>query len=159
MTNEERRMISCKDVRRRIAEPSSLRSEAIPEPIRAHLAQCPTCSGELAVLRLERGILTAAAEGPTPPDGFAEGVQSALSRRASARLEPDPWRPAWGLVPAFAATAVVLLLLLQTAPELITPAGLLPTEGLSASEQLVLGTSRQPDMDQILTAVLDQAEP
>ncbi len=152
-------MISCKDVRRRIAELSSLRPEAIPATIREHLVRCRTCSEELAALRLERGVLVATSEGPMPPPGFARAVQSALSRQASVRLEPDLWRPAWGLVPAFAATAVLLLFLLQSAPATTTQVGLLLTEGLSPSEQIVLGTSRQPDMDQILTAVLGQSEP
>ncbi len=152
-------MISCKDARRQLAQLPSLRPEAIPEPIGQHLRQCSSCAEELAVLRLERGILAAAADGPAPPAGFAEAVQAALPRRAPARPEPDLWRPAWGLVPAFAATAAALLLVLQTAPVDTTQAGLLPLEGLSAGEEIVLGTSHQPDMDQVLSAVLGQIEP
>ncbi len=152
-------MTSCKDVRRRLVGLSGLRSETIPEPIRNHLLRCPNCADELALLRLERGILTAATDGPAPPAGFAREVQSALSRRSSVRSTADLWRPAWGLVPAFAATAVALLLMLQVTPTVSTQAGLFPTEGLSAGEELVLGASRKPDMDQVLSAVLDQAEP
>ena len=152
-------MISCKDVRRQTAQLPSLRSEAIPEAIRQHILRCSSCDGELVLLRLERGVLMAAAEGPTPPAGFAGAVQSAIPRRSSAQPEPDFWRPAWGLVPAFAATAAALLLILQATPTGTTQTGLLPMEGLSAGEEIVLGTSRQPDMDQLLSAVLDQAEP
>ncbi len=155
-------MISCKDVRQRLVGLSSLRSETIPEPVQDHLLRCPSCSDELALLRLERGILTAAADGPEPSAGFAREVQSALSRlsrRPSVQPAADLWRPAWGLVPAFAATAAALLLLLQVTPATSTQAGFFPTEGLSTVEQLVLSTSQKPDMDQILSAVLGQAEP
>ncbi len=152
-------MISCKDVRQQLAGLSSLRSETIPEPVQNHLLRCPGCSDELALLRLEQGILTAAADGPEPSPGFSRQVQFALSRRPSVRPAADLWRPAWGLVPAFAATAAALLLLLQVTPSGSMQAGFFPTEGLSAVEQLVLGTSQKPDMDQVLSAVLDQAEP
>ncbi len=153
-------MSSCRDVRQRLAGLMSLRSEAIPEEIRDHLLRCPNCSGEMAVLRLQRGILTAASDGPTPPAGFAERVHFALSRRAVLRPAADFWRPAWGLVPAFAATAVVLLLLLQAAPApSVSQTSLFPTEGLSAGEQLVLGASQKPDMDQVLSAVFEKVEP
>ncbi len=152
-------MNSCKVVRRQIAQLSSLRTEGVPEEIRQHVLQCPACAGELAVLRLERGVLVAAAEGPTPPAGFAQTVQSALPRRPAVQAEPDYWRPAWGLVPAFAATAAALLLILQTTPTGTAQAGLLPMQSLSAGEEIVLGTLHQPDMDQLLSAVLEQAEP
>jgi hypothetical protein len=63
------------------------------------------------------------------------------------------------LVPAFAAMLVVLLMLFQDglAPSLsgpAGPAGLLPSEGLSSGERLVLGTSpAEPEI--ILAAVLE----
>jgi len=98
--------------------------------------------------------MAAAAEAPEPPAGFAERVTAALPARSPrGRISPDLWRPAWGLVPAFAATAVALLILFHTGSVPIA-FGLLPLEGLSPSEHLVLETSAL-DPDSVLTAVLE----
>lgn len=105
--------------------------------------------------RLSRALVAAAAEGLEPPAGFAERVLAALppAGPARGRAEADPWRPAWGLVPAFAAMAAALLILFQSS---VTPVvgGLLPVEDLSPGERLVM-EARPPDTDLVLAAVLE----
>ena len=65
------------------------------------------------------------------------------------------WRLGWGLVPAFAATAVLLMILYQFEPSSSpSPAGLISLEGLSASESIVL-EAEPAEPDQILTAVME----
>jgi hypothetical protein len=150
-------METCKDLKRRATEMAATRPEDLPEAMTRHLTGCPACTRVLAQERLARGLLTMAAKGPEPPAGFAETVLSALSRLpVPLRLETELWRPAWGLVPAFAATVAALLFLFQTssAPG---PSGFLPTESFSAGEQLVL-ESPAPNLDLVLAAVLEQGE-
>jgi hypothetical protein len=106
---------------------------------------------------LSLGLAAAAAEGPEPPAGFAEGVLAAVPAARPLRgwAQADPWRPAWGLVPAFAAMAAALLILFQFQSG-ATPiaGGLLPVEGLSAGERLVM-EGRPPDPDLVLAAVME----
>jgi len=65
------------------------------------------------------------------------------------------WRLGWGLVPVFAATVALLLILFQFQDSTVPgPIGLLPMEGLSASERIVLEAS-PPEPDAILTAVME----
>jgi len=75
------------------------------------------------------------------------------SRHEVRRPEPDVWRPAWGLLPTFAAAVVALFIVYETS-ETAGPNGFFPTEGLSAGEHLVLDTSA-PDVDAVLAAVLE----
>jgi hypothetical protein len=56
-------------------------------------------------------------------------------------------------VPTFAAAAVALCVLYQTSDG-SGPIGLLSTEGLSAGESLVLGSSA-PDLDAVLDALME----
>jgi len=151
-------METCERLRKRVADLAKTAPGDLPADSGRHLAECPACARVVAAARLAKGLVVVAADGPKPPPGFAERVLAALPLAAQpSDAEADLWRPAWGLVPAFAATAVALLLLFQasTAPG---PAGLLPTEPLSASEQLVLDAST-PNLDMILAAVLERGEP
>jgi hypothetical protein len=65
------------------------------------------------------------------------------------------WRLGWGLVPAFAATVALLTILYQyQAGAIAGPVGLLPLEGLSTGERIVLeATPTEPDL--VLTAVME----
>lgn len=147
----------CEDLRQRVGELATLRAGELPEVVRRHLAGCPPCSALLARERLVRGLLTAGIEGVEPPPGFAEKVLAALPRSVPAsRPEAELWRPAWGLVPAFAATAAALLIILESSA-VPDPMGLLPTETFTAGESFVLESPPQ-GLDPILTAVLDRDE-
>ena len=151
-------MESCEGLRKRLGELATARAEELPVAVTRHLAECSACSALLARERLVQGLVRAATEGIEPPAGFAEKVlaslQPALERSPA---EADLWRPAWGLVPAFAATAAALLLLFQTSADTDTTS-LLPTGALSVGESLLL-ESPTPGLDLILTAVLDRGEP
>ncbi|HSB79612.1 MAG TPA: hypothetical protein VLM91_12555 [Candidatus Methylomirabilis sp.] len=151
-------MGSCGELKQRLEELATVRAGELPETVRLHLAGCPACSALLARERLVRGLVSAATEGVEPPAGFAEKVLASLPRnQAPAPAETDLWRPAWGLVPAFAATAAVFLFLFFQSSPAPSPSGFLPTESLSTSERLVL-ESPAPDLDLILAAVFDQGE-
>jgi hypothetical protein len=71
-------------------------------------------------------------------------------------VESAVWRPAWGLLPVFAATAAALLILFQASAPPVA-AGLVPTANLSLGERLVL-EERAPDPDLVLAAVMEEAE-
>ncbi len=144
----------CEEIKRNVAALAALRSEDLPAGIGGHLAGCPACAQALAAARLGRGLLMAAAEGAKPPADFAERVLAALpAGPAPRRADVDLWRPAWGLVPAFAATAAALLILFQATAAPIS-LGLVPTEGLSTGERLVL-EARPLDPDLVLAAVME----
>jgi hypothetical protein len=150
-------MTSCKAVDRHLAELAVLPPAEIPEWARDHLAACRTCGRRLAAARLVRVVVRSAGEAGEPPPGFADRVGAAISRKpAPGRAEADLWRPAWGLMPAFGAVVVALLMLFQLnlTPE---PTGLFSSEGFSAGENLVLGSSAL-EMDQVLAAVLEGSE-
>ncbi len=151
-------MDTCEEVRRRIGELAGLPAAEVSAGAREHLAGCPSCGRRLAVARLARGLLATAAEGPEPPAGFAEGVLATLpSGRMPARTDSDLWRLGWRLVPAFAATAALVLVLYQ-ASDVSGPTGLFPTDALSAGERLVLGAS-PPEPDLVLAAVVEGGRP
>ena len=147
-------MDTCEEVRRRIGELAGLPAAEVSAGVREHLAGCPACARRLAVARLTRGLVATAAETPEPPAGFAEGVLAALPPgRMPLRTDSDLWRFGWRLVPAFAATAALVLVLYQ-ASDVSGPTGLLPAEALSAGERLVLGAS-PPEPDLVLAAVVE----
>src|SRR5574341_847822 len=134
-------MGSCEDVGKRVDELAALGEAAIPSWATDHLAACPTCTRLLMRARLARGLLASAKDGPDPPAEFAQRVLAALpATHVTVATDPELWRLAWRLVPAFAATAALLLLLFQFAGNVgsmsvgLAP-GLLPEEGLSASER------------------------
>ncbi len=152
-------MRSCGDLKRRVEELARVREGDLPETVRRHLAGCPACSALLNRERLVWGLVTAATEDMEPPAGFAEKVVASLPRdRAPVSADTDLWRPAWGLVPAFAATTAALLLLFVQTNSAPGPSGFLPTESLSSSEQLVL-ENHAFDSDMVLAAVFEQDEP
>jgi anti-sigma factor RsiW len=152
-------MGSCEELKRRIEDLAAVRPGELPETVRRHLAECPACFALLARERLVQGLVTAAADGIEPAPDFAEKVLASLPRHlAPVPAETDPWRPAWGLVPAFAATAAALLLFFVQSSSTPGVSGFLPTDGLTNSEQLMLENTA-PDLDLILETVLGQGEP
>jgi predicted anti-sigma-YlaC factor YlaD len=147
-------MNTCNVVTRDLEKLAGLRPAELPEVVRDHVAACPACGRRLAAARLARGLVAAATEAASPPEGFADRVRTALAaRKAGSRPEVDIWRPAWGLMPAFAAAVAALFIVYQTS-EVPAQTGLLSTEGLSAGEYLVLG-SPGPEMDDIVAVVLE----
>lgn len=149
-------MASCKEVGKRIEELAALPAAELPAEVRDHLAGCPACTRSLAAARVARGLLAAAADAPEPPAGFAERVLAALPASRPGRADEDLWRLGWGLVPAFATTVVVLLVLYQGSTG-SGPVGLMPAEGLSAGERLVMDASL-PEPDVVLAAVMEGGE-
>lgn len=98
------------------------------------------------------------AEAPEPPPEFADRVLGLIPvGHPAAPGTPDPWRFAWGLVPAFAAMVVGLFLVYQTSLD-PNVSGLLPIDDLSSSEHLVFGTAA-PQPDLVLAAVLEGDAP
>lgn len=147
-------MDKCKTVTRDMERLSGLRPADVPEEVRRHLTACQACSRRLAAARLARGLLVAGAEAISPPPGFADRVRTALARRkVESPADQDVWRPAWGLMPTFAAAVAALFLVYQTS-EMPGPNGLLSTEELSVGEYLVLG-SPGIETDDIIAAVFE----
>jgi hypothetical protein len=147
-------MTSCGVVERDLARLSELRPKDIPDEIQKHVGACRPCGRRLVAARLSRGLVASVAGKIAPSDGFSDRVMATIAARGAVqRLEPDVWRPAWGLLPTFAA-AVAALFIVYQASEGQAPVGLLSTEGLTAGERLVLGVSA-PDTDDVLTAVLE----
>jgi len=147
-------MKTCKEVERGLVEFAALPPAEIPDAVRRHLTGCPACERRLAVARLARGLVAVGVEEMAPPERFSEQVMAAIvALRSPREAEPDVWRPAWGLVPAFAAAVAAMFILYQT-DEGQLPTGLFSTEGLSAGEHLVLGASA-PEADTVLDAVLE----
>ena len=147
-------MKSCEPIRRNVTDLAAVPPGQLPPWVREHLTSCSHCLRILESARLSRGLVAAAADGPEPPADFAERVLAALpARPAPRRADEDLWRPAWGLVPAFAATAAALLILFQAAAAPVSP-GLVPAEGLSSGERLVLAAG-PPDPDLVLAAVME----
>ena len=147
-------MESCEELRSRIQELAVLQATALPPSARNHLEGCPACTRALAAARLARGLLAVAGEGQQPPAEFVERVLTALPGGATSwEADADLWRLGWKLVPAFAATVVAFLIFFQAsgAPG---PVGLVPAEGLSASERLVL-EAPSPEPDLVLAAVME----
>ena len=150
----------CEDVGKRVDELAVLDAAAMPSWAMDHLAGCPTCTRLVMTARLVRGLLASAKDGPEPPADFSRRVLAALpATRLTGATDPELWRLAWRLVPAFAATAAMLLILFQfewgvgSVSVGLAP-GLVPEEGLSASERLVLGATT-PDLDVVLAAVME----
>ena len=147
-------MNTCKAVTRDMEKLVGLRPTDMPEAVRNHVAACAACNRRLATARLARGLIVGGMEAISPPHGFADRVRTALAvRKEESRADVDIWRPAWGLMPAFAAAVAALFIVYQTS-EIPGPTGLLSTEGLSAGEYLVLG-SPGPEMDDIVSAVFE----
>jgi hypothetical protein len=149
-------MSTCRHVGKRMPDLASRPLARLPTEITRHLAACPACRRALAVTRVARGLVAVLAEAPEPPPEFVDRVLGALP--VGRRPAPtDLWRPAWGLVPAFAALVAGLVLLYQPALDPDVP-GLLSIEGLSTSEQLVLDAA-VPQPDLVLAAVLERDTP
>ena len=144
----------CDAVGKHIAELAAVTPAELPGWVREHTAACRQCRRRLAAARLVRGAIRSGAAALEPPVGFASRVAASAFRQPTSRgMEAEFWRPAWGLVPAFGAVVVALLIAFQGSlpPE---PNGLFLTEGLSTGERLVLGSSA-PDEDTVLAAVFE----
>jgi hypothetical protein len=147
-------MNTCKVVTRDMEKLAGLPAADLPEAVRNHLAACPACDRRVATARLTRGLIAVGTEAISPPFGFADRVRTALAtRKVGSRADADLWRPAWGLMPTFAAAVAALFIVYQTS-EISGPTGFLSSEGLSVGEYLVFG-SPGPEMDDIVTAVLE----
>jgi len=147
-------MTTCRAVERETDKLVGLPPADLPDWVRSHVATCLACNRRLASARLARGLIVAGTETISPPHGFADRVRTALAARSAGfRAEADVWRPAWGLMPAFAAAVAALFIVYQTS-EGPASNGFLSTEGLSAGEYLLLG-SPGPEMEDIIAAVLE----
>jgi hypothetical protein len=147
-------MVTCRGVRRQIEE---LAAAETPDGVREHLAGCPGCREALAAARLARGLVRASVTRVEASTGFADRVVSRLAAGPPRAEEADMWRPAWGLVPTFAAILVGLFLWQQGSVE-PDAEGYLPTEGISFAERLVL-TADELTPETILRAVLEVNRP
>jgi hypothetical protein len=147
-------MNTCKVVTRDMETLAGLPPADLPEAVRNHLATCPGCDRRVATSRLTRRLITVGTEAISPSLGFADRVRTALAAcKVRSRADADLWRPAWGLMPTFAAAVAALFIVYQTS-EIPGPTGFLSSEGLSVGEYLVFG-SPGPEMDDIVTAVLE----
>lgn len=147
-------MNTCKVVMRDMETLVGLRPADMAEDVRGHLAACPACDRRLAAARLARGLIAAGTETIAPPLGFADRVRAALATRTvGSQADAETWRPAWGLMPAFAAAVAALFIVYQTG-EIPGPTGFLSSETLSVGEYLVLDAPG-PEMDDLVTAVLE----
>lgn len=148
-------MNPCRRIEVDEAELAGHAAEGLPAWVKDHVAACRSCRRRLEAARLMRGVRAASLEAGTPPAGFADRVVAALPVVGPApRPAEESWRPAWGLIPTFAAAAVAAILLYQGS-DAPGPAGFLTTDGLSAGEELVLGGSSIPELDLILAAILE----
>lgn len=146
--------MQCREIRARLEELGRMAPETLPTTVRDHLAACTACADALAVRRGVARLLTARLRAtPEPPPGFAEAVLARLPARMAPAREPDTWRSAWGLIPAFTAAAVALMILYQTSDPLLPP-GLLPIDDLSAGERVVLQDGGG-NADLLLSAILE----
>jgi hypothetical protein len=149
-------MRACEEIGAHVAEWAGLPPTDVPGWAREHVATCATCGRRLAAARLVRGLVRAGVRAIEAPEGFAARVAASAGRHATpGRAEVDLWRPAWGLVPAFAAVTAALLILFEFSPGPgPVPVGLLSAEGLTAGERIVLGTAGlEPDL--VLSAVME----
>lgn len=147
-------MNTCTVVTRDMETLAGLPPADLPEAVRSHLTTCGACERRLAVARLARGLVVAGTDAFPPPAGFADRVRTAVAaRNVGSRADADLWRPAWGLMPAFAAAVAALFIVYQTS-ELPGPTGFLPSEGLSVGEYIVFSSSG-PGLDDIVSAVFD----
>jgi hypothetical protein len=154
MKDEGRTMLTCREVRRQIEE---LAAAETPAGVRQHLAGCPRCSEALAAARLAGGLLRVSVTPVEVSAGFAGRVVARVAAGPPRVEEVDMWRPAWGLVPTFAAILVGLFLWQQGSVE-PDAEGYLPTEGISFAERLVL-TADELTPETILRAVLEVNRP
>ena len=146
-------MATCREIRKQVEALATLAEP--PSSVRDHLAGCPPCAETLAAARLASGLLQASPVVLVPSPSFADRVEARLAAGPESPTDSgELWRPAWGLVPTFAAILAALLVLQQGAgsPE---PAGLLPTENATLAEQLLLAPGDlNPDV--ILQAVMEE---
>lgn len=150
-------MKTCKAIGRDLLELSRRGHGELPDWVRDHVAACPGCNRRLAAARLSHALVASTAQAALPSEGFADTVRTALAARDGRRqIRSEVWRPAWGLVPTFAAAVAALCIVYESSPSPSATPGLFPTDELSAGENLVLDTSA-PDMDDVLAAVLEGA--
>ena len=146
-------MATCREIRKQ-AETLATLAES-PSWVRDHLSDCPSCAEALAAVRLASGLLRASPVVLAPSPGFAERTVARLARNSKPSTDAgELWRPAWGLVPTFAAILAALVVLQQGAegPE---PVDLLPTDNATLAEQLLL-VPGDLNTDSILQAVMEE---
>jgi len=143
--------MDCRTVSREMNALGRAPEGEVPLDVRAHLAECGSCARAWAAARMSRGLLEALEDPVEPPPGFATRVLAALPRRSSE--EAEAWRSAWGLLPAFAAAAVALVLAYGEILEGV-PVGLLPVHELTAGEALVF-QEQLTNPDLVLSAILE----
>jgi hypothetical protein len=147
-------MNACRALKRELARLASQGVGEQPLWIGEHLAACRDCRRRLKAARLAGYAARGPLEAVSPPQDFSLRVVAALPPSAATRPEADPWRPAWGLIPAFAAMLAGLVILYQ-ASEGPEPTEFLSMDDLSAGEHLVLGSST-PGLDLVLAAVMER---
>ncbi len=146
-------MATCREIRKQVEALATLAE--LPSWVRDHLAGCPPCAEVVAAARLASGLLRASPVVPVPSPGFAERVETRLAAGPKPSVDiGDLWRPAWGLVPTFAAILAALVVLQQGA-DMPEPAGLFPAENATLAEQLLL-TPGYLNPDSILQAVMGE---
>jgi hypothetical protein len=107
-------MARCNAIQRCLSELAAHPQATLPPEVHEHAAGCAACARALAGARLARGLLAAGTGTSDAPGDFAARVLRALPPAPGGPgAEEDLWRPAWGLLPAFAATAAALLLVFQ----------------------------------------------
>ena len=143
-------MTTCRDISHWIDELPD--SSTPPAWVTAHCADCAGCAAALAAARLAHGLVRVSVATVAPPDQFASRVREALSALPARRAEAfDLWRPAWGLVPTFAAILVAFLL--WQPPIELESSGFMEAGIFTADERLIL-EPEEPSLESILMAVM-----
>jgi anti-sigma factor RsiW len=83
--------------------------------VEAHLAACPACRGDLAVVRRLQAMVRAEAEEAMAPRGGFEAVQGRLDAFEAGRAWWRAWLPGPRAVPAWVPAVGLLLLVVQSA--------------------------------------------
>ncbi len=146
-------MTACKPILAALPDLAARSFAELPAWAATHLAGCEECRRRIEAERLTRAVMAAVAAGPEPPPDFAARVAARLRPVPASRREPELWRSAWRLMPAFGAVVVALFIVYQASalPEAV---GLLPTDTLTVGERLALRTAT-PEPDDVLSFILE----
>ncbi|BDP42520.1 hypothetical protein DAETH_24890 [Deinococcus aetherius] len=123
--------VTCEEVREAL-EAHVSRGGPLPGEVAAHLASCPDCARELALLRaVERALLEEVPEHSPPPELRTAVLSRARRTRRRAGPRLPALRPAWGLGLAAALAALLVTGTLLTGSR--TSAGPLPDPAVVVS--------------------------